>query len=64
VLPSFHDDKAGLAVAVETVGNSQELARDTTVDPELAIRGELERHPTAALRVEHVGELPGSKLGS
>jgi hypothetical protein len=30
----LYDDKAGLAVVVETVRNSQELARDTIVDPE------------------------------
>ena len=60
----LHDDKAGLAVAVETVGNSQELTRDTAIDPELAIRGPLERRPTATLGVEHLGELPRSKLGS
>jgi hypothetical protein len=60
----LHDDEAGLAVAVETVGSSQELARDTTVDPELAIGGELEHRPTATLRVEHIGELLGSKLDS
>ncbi len=35
----IHDDKAGLAVAVETVGISQELGWDPTVDPQLAIRG-------------------------
>lgn len=42
----LHNDKAGLAVAVETVGSCQELARDTTLDPELAIHGEFERHRT------------------
>ncbi|KAG9078087.1 hypothetical protein FRC06_008539, partial [Ceratobasidium sp. 370] len=50
----LHDDQAGHAIAVETVGNSQELACDTPVDRELAIRGELERRPTATLRVDHV----------
>ena len=29
----LHDDKAGFAVAVETVRNIQELTRDTTIDP-------------------------------
>ena len=38
----LHDDKAGLAVTVKTVGLCQEVARDTTVDPELTIRGELD----------------------
>jgi len=37
----LHDDKAGLAVAVETVGISQELACDIAIDPELAIRDHL-----------------------
>ena len=60
----LHADKAGLAVAAETVGNSQQLARDTTVDPELATDRELEHCPTNTRRAEHVGELPGSKLGS
>ena len=58
----LHDDKTGLAIAVETVGNSQELRRDTTIDPELAIRGPLERRPTTTSGVEHIGELPGSKF--
>lgn len=40
----LHNDKAGLAAAVETVGSCQELAGDTTLDPELAIHGEFERH--------------------
>ena len=60
----LHDDKTGLAIAVETVRNTEEFAGETTVDPELAIRGELERRPTGTLRVEHVGELLGSKLAS
>ena len=60
----LHDNKARLPISVETVGKSQGLAHDTTADPELAIRGELEHCPTAALRVELAGELPGSKLGS
>ena len=60
----LHDEKAGLAASVETVGNSQLLARETTVDTELAIRGPLERRPTTTLGVEHIGELPRSKLGS
>ena len=29
----LHDNKAGLAVAVKTVRNSQELVRDTAIDP-------------------------------
>jgi hypothetical protein len=58
----LHDDKAGLAIAVETVRNGQELACDTAFDSELAIRGPLECCPTATLGVEHIGELPRSKL--
>lgn len=49
----LHDDKTGLAVSVETAGNCQELMRDTTIDPDLAIRGVLELCPTGTLRVEH-----------
>jgi hypothetical protein len=60
----LHDDKPELAAAVETFVKSSELVRDTTVHPELAIRGELEHHLTSTLRVEHVGELPGSKIVS
>jgi len=30
----LHNDKAGLAAAVETVRNSQELVRETIADPE------------------------------
>lgn len=59
----FHDDDAGLAIAVETVGIGQEIARETAVDPELAIGGELEHRPTVTLRVEFVGELLRSILG-
>lgn len=62
----LHDDEARLAVDVETVGMSQELTRDPTVDPEQAINGEFEHcsTSTSTLRAEHVGELPGTKLGS
>ena len=54
----LHDDKAGRVVVVETVGFGKKLARDTALDPELAISGELEPCPTATtLRAEHIGEL-------
>jgi hypothetical protein len=52
-------DEAGLAIAVETVGLGQALARDPTGDPELAIGREFEHRHTVIERVEHVGEIPG-----
>ena len=49
------DDAQGRSRCSSTrTRNIQQLARDTTVDPELAIGGELEHRPTASLRVEHV----------
>ena len=58
-------DRIGRAVDVETVGFSQKLALDTTLDSERVISGELERCPTATtLRVEHISKLRGSELSS
>ena len=60
----LHDNKAGLVVLVTTIGSSQLLARDTTVDPELVICRELEHRLTVSSRVKHLLELTRSKLGS
>ena len=52
----FHDDDAGLTVAVVSVGTGQVLAPNAAINPKLAIGGELEHSPRVTIRVELVDE--------
>lgn len=49
----FEDDKAGLAVAIEQVGVSQERLCDDTADPQLTIFRIHGSRPAVAVRIHH-----------